>query len=271
MGSLLDPWRAAARPSTPGKAPTEVSGLYGFWDAFDSAQYNGGGNFIGITDKGPNSLDMTVASGSPIPPTSYNVNGVATDLPGPFPVVVGTQHANTVSGLGLSLNDFTMMAIVPINSTRTTTSTMASLNLSGSPFYAVQWKQGSTASHLEISGSSAAGATQDVGFNNSALNGAHAIAFVRRTGTTLRMDSYYDQLLGGGLVQPTQVVGTIVGTALAIDQIWFGGRGSITFTWQGTAPIHMFSLWTSYVSDADLVDLAIWGGQRLGGGLAAIA
>jgi len=246
-------------------APTDVADLWGWWDGSDpaAAQYNGSNQLTGILDKSGASNHMTVPSPAVLP-TSYNIDGVTTDLPGPFPVTVPQQHPSTATGLALSLGDFTIMLLVPIGSTRTTTSTLFSLNIAGSPFYGLQIKQGALGADLEATPPSGPVVAQTVGFDNAAVDG-HAIYFVRRSGGNVTIDSWYDKDLGSGIQKPTQVVAAdTIASPLAVDEVVFGGRGSITYTWQGTAPINQAALWTRSLSDAEILGLAQWAGDLFG-------
>lgn len=252
--------------SASGLAPDEVSGLYLWEDGFDSATYNGSNELTGITDKGPNGIDITPDSGTGPTPTSYEVDGVPTDLPGPFTVALPTNHPESATGLAKVFTDITVMAIVPTITSQTNGTAMFSMygDDGGGANYQLVLGQGPTPDDIQAF---MQGGSIEIPVDwSTGNNGSHAIVFFRRqAGVDLYLDSWYDNLSGGGITKPAQVTygsDPTTGT-MTIDSVAFGGRGSITQVWVGN-PIHMVAVWDEYVSDGDIVSLAQWAGSRLG-------
>jgi hypothetical protein len=247
-------------------APDAVSGLYVWWDGYDSANYNGSSELLSITDKSANTIDATPDSTTGPTPVSYEVNGVPTDLPGNFTVALPTNHPESAAGLAKVLTDFTVFAIVPTENSQTTGSAMFSIygDDGGGANFQFVFGQGTTPGHIQafMQGGSF---EIDVDFNNG-NTGSHAIVIFRReAGVDLTMDCWYDSLDGGGIQKPTQESygsDPTTGT-LTIDSMAYGGRGSITQVWSSN-PIHTVAVYDRALTDSEVLLLALWAGNRLG-------
>ena len=239
-------------------APSDVSGLIGHWDAFDSSTYDAVPELVGIADQGPNGWDLVPDAVGPVRDT-YDINGSSAFLPR----VVGWQEVPEIGGLAVSLNDFTLMAWVPTGTTHLTNTCYFALQATAFA-WSLQLLASGTPGALAVQGSGGLSSfVLDVGFDASAPDG-HALLFLRRSGGTMVGDVWHDKRLGGGLVHPAQVTGaSVCATPTTAQGIQFGGRGSITQFWVGD-PLGSAALFERAISDSELIALANGLTPRLG-------
>lgn len=243
-------------------SPEGISDLRSWWDFDDTgvALYDGSSYLERICDKGPDELHLVPDQGAGILGESHAIDFKTRWLPGPVPATGTTSFpegtiSDTISG------DFSVMCVIPTDF-GVATSGSVYFSMQGSSTIRFSIRASSTAGEIELADSSGRVAGIAAGFDASNADGAVAILFVRRDGVNLYLDCWYDDRQGGGVVKPTRVSTADTLGSMAVDNVSIGGDGTGN-EWADTdAKLDSVAWWDRALTDAEVLALAQWAGER---------
>jgi hypothetical protein len=259
-------WAEPAVAAAVEVTPLTVSGLRSWWDAYDSATYDGSDYLLAIGDKGPDGLTMAPAKASGMLGSTFQVGtDAAAFLPGNATITVPDSHPEVT--VAYSVADFTLFAVIPIEYAMPTGRCYFSWNVStGSGFYGLLLQASGTTGALDIADGSGVKTTIQIGLASTNGTAASAIVCVRRAGGVLTVDAWYDRKLGSGVQKPTQVsIADPLQSPIVAILACLGGRSSISQAWNGDVKAKVHTAWwyDRELTDDEVLSLAQWAGNRV--------
>jgi hypothetical protein len=244
-----------------GMNPADVPWMRSVWDAYEGATWDGSNLLATIADTGPDGNDMAPdVVGLPQDPYIVGADTAAV-LPG---TSTNWQHTPEAP-LNETVTAFTMFAIIPAQVKPSANRVYAAmLTDSAGGYFALQIAGSVTPGAVNIVTPAGTQATVQLGLGAAGVqDGAHAILGIRRSGTVMVIDVWYDLKDGNGLHGPTRtVVASTMAASVMCKGFALGGRAAITQYWNGS-PIHLLAWADGFIPDAYMEAMAAWAGDRL--------
>jgi len=244
-----------------GMNPADVPWMRSVWDAYEGATWDGSNLLASIADTGPDGNDMAPdVVGLPQDPYIVGADTAAV-LPG---TSANWQHTPEAP-LNETVTAFTMFAIIPAQVKPSANRVYAAmLTDSAGGYFALQIAGSVTPGAVNIVTPAGTQATVQLGLGAAGVqDGAHAILGIRRSGTVMVLDVWYDLKDGNGLHGPTRtVVASTMAASVLCKGFALGGRAAITQYWNGS-PIHLLAWADAFVPNEYMEAMAAWAGARL--------